>query len=136
MREPRQFSQVSLQEFREKCLRQDQNRAIVKNMFNQPVKNEPKILIVLVNYVRSVRSASKFVSIKFNDLRIPGQFFEKISLLIFGRRSFEQGSLCAKLVLARGPIKRGRNFAFPTLIANINSWKYALLYNCVFSFCQ
>ena len=95
-------------------------------MFNQPVKNEPKALFVVVNYLRSIRSASNFVRIDFNGSLNPSYFFEKISHLIFGRRSFEEGSLCAKSVLARGPIKRERNCAFPTLIVNINSWKYFL----------
>ena len=103
-------------------------------MFNQPAKNEPKALFVVVTYVRSIRSASNFVSIDFYGSLNLSQFFEKISRQIFGRRSFEEGSLCAKSVLARGPIKRERNCAFPTLIVNINSWIYFYVIKLYFLF--
>ena len=38
-------------------------------MLNQPVKNEPKKLIVAVLYVKLIRLISNYVKIEFNDLR-------------------------------------------------------------------
>ena len=41
----------------------------MKNMLNQPVKNEPKVFIALVNNVNLFRYASDFLRIKFKGLK-------------------------------------------------------------------
>ena len=51
---PRYFCLVFLLGFQEKCLRLNIYQSRIKNISNQPVKNEPKVLILMVNYVKLV----------------------------------------------------------------------------------
>ena len=69
MREPRYFRLVFVPGYRDKCFRYNNNPSKIKNMLNQPVKNEPKKLIVAVLYVKLIRLISNYVKIEFNDLR-------------------------------------------------------------------